>query len=294
MSASRKEVFVIQSLTRVGDVVFRLIAEAAEAAGVAIFRLDEVAAGTSFATALKHAIEKAPLLIADISDANPNVMYEVGLAQAQQKPIIFLASSARPIPFNLASARVLVYDLTEPDDFVDRLKSALVEALETPYPFTPEGARQEAEKRPNVFISYSHKDREYLSRLLVHLKPLERDNLIDLWVDTRLRAGDRWKSEIKKALERATVAILLVSADFLASDFITENELPPLLRDAESKGTRIIPLIVKSCRFTRDRNLRHFQALNDLEGPLVLLPPGDQEVVYDSLAAEVERLLPKG
>jgi len=92
----------------------------------------------------------------------------------------------------------------------------------------------------------------------VHLKPLERDGLIDLWVDTRLRPGDRWKKEISAALERAQVAILLISADFLASDFITNDELPPILTAAEQKGTRIIPIILKPCRFARDKNLRHF------------------------------------
>lgn len=87
------------------------------------------------------------------------------------------------------------------------------------------------------------------------------------------------------------MAILLVSADFLASDFITDNELPPLLKNAEEKGTRILPLIVKPCRFARDKNLRHFQAVNDPKHSLALLRQGDQEVLYDQVAAEVERSL---
>src|SRR6218665_3206938 len=91
-------------------------------------------------------------------------------------------------------------------------------------------------KGNHIFISYSHKDAEYLERLLVHLKPLERDGLIDTWVDTRLLAGDRWKKEIDAALKKARVAVLLVSADFLASDFIINNELPPLLKAAEEQG----------------------------------------------------------
>jgi len=115
-----------------------------------------------------------------------------------------------------------------------------------------------------------------------------------LWVDTRLRAGDRWRKEIEKALGRATVAILMVSADFLASDFITNNELPPLLKSAEERGVRILPLIVKPCRFARDASLRHFQAINDPKNSLALLPQGEQEVLYDQVAAEVERWLRRG
>ncbi len=46
--------------------------------------------------------------------------------------------------------------------------------------------------RPKIFISYSHEDKEWLERLLVHLKPLERGGTIDLWDDTRIKTGDRW------------------------------------------------------------------------------------------------------
>jgi hypothetical protein len=148
-------------------------------------------------------------------------------------------------------------------------------------------------KQSQIFISYSHNDREYLDRLLIHLKPLEKEGLIDVWADTRLKAGDQWREEIKKALDRASVAILLVSADFLASDFITENELPPLLHKAQEQGTRIISVILKACRFARDKNLRQFQAFNNPNETVVRMTAGKQEKLYDALAAEVERLCTK-
>jgi len=91
-------------------------------------------------------------------------------------------------------------------------------------------------KKTQLFISYCHNDREYLDRLLIHLKPLQKEGLIEVWADTQLKAGDRWRVEIKQALDRASVAILLLSADFLASDFITENELPPLLKKSSRAG----------------------------------------------------------
>jgi hypothetical protein len=131
----------------------------------------------------------------------------------------------------------------------------------------------------------------FLNRLLVHLKPLERAGRIDLFADTYLRAGDKWRDEIKAALQRARVAILLVSADFLASDFIVNDELPPLLQRAEKMGTRIVPIILKPCRFVRDRSLRDFQAVNDPALPLVNMADGRQEETYDRVAQLVEDLV---
>ena len=79
----------------------------------------------------------------------------------------------------------------------------------------------------HVFISYCHRDTAWLDRLKIHLRPLVRRTSLDLWDDSRISPGQAWQKEIAGALARADVAILLVSADFLASDFIVNNELPP-------------------------------------------------------------------
>ena len=147
--------------------------------------------------------------------------------------------------------------------------------------------------KPLIFISYSHKDTEFLNRLLVHLQPLEYEGVIDFWVDTKIQAGDKWRNEIEKALKHARAAILLVSADFLASEFIVKNELPPLLEKAEMEGTHIIPVIIKPCRFARDKNLSRFQAINSPSSPLIMLAEGDQEKIYDQIAEAVEKLMVK-
>ncbi len=145
-------------------------------------------------------------------------------------------------------------------------------------------------KGNKIFISYSHKDKPYLDRLMVHLRPLEKQGKIDPWVDTRLLAGDKWKKEIEAALKDARVAVLLLSADFLASDFIIENELPPLLQAAEGKGTTIIPVIVKPCRFLREKNLCEFQTVNPPDEPLSLTDENERELVYDTIAQRIEDL----
>jgi hypothetical protein len=143
--------------------------------------------------------------------------------------------------------------------------------------------------RPKLFISYSHVDTPCVDRLLVHLKPLERANTIICWSDKRLRTGDKWKAEIEQNLDEAVIAVLLISADFLASDFIVNNELPPLLIKADAKGLKILPVILKPCGFRRDPVLSTFQSANDPATPLLGMTLIEQEAVYDKIAEEVAR-----
>lgn len=139
-----------------------------------------------------------------------------------------------------------------------------------------------------VFISYSHADARWLKPLRVHLKPLERLGAIELWDDTRIKAGTAWRQEIRRALERARVAVLLVSADFLASDFIASNELQPLLKGAEERGTLILPLIIRHCRFEQTEGLARFQAVNDPSRPLATLHAARREKEWVKLSGIIE------
>jgi len=142
-------------------------------------------------------------------------------------------------------------------------------------------------EKKNVFISYSHADAEWLKRVKVHLKPLVRNSIIDIWEDTRIQTGDDWKREIERALETSQAAILLVSADFLASDFIVENELPPLLKGAQSKGTRIFPVIIGPCCFDETNQLSQFQAINSPSKTLIEMNHGEQERLFFQLAKDI-------
>lgn len=145
--------------------------------------------------------------------------------------------------------------------------------------------------RDKVFVSYSHKDKDVLERVRIHLKVLESEGvLLDLWDDTQIKAGDKWQEQIEKALSAAKVAILLISTDFLASDFIITNELPPLLRAAENDGATIIPLILKPCRFSKNEELSAFQAVNDPAQPLSKLSDDEQDEVLLRLTDRVAEL----
>src|SRR5205809_3735810 len=101
--------------------------------------------------------------------------------------------------------------------------------------------------RTKVFISYSHVDEKWLKRLLVYLKPLERAGITDVWVDTRIDPGKKWLEEIRAALAVTKVAILLVSIDFINSEFIATQEVPPLLKATEEEGVLILQVLVGRC-----------------------------------------------
>jgi hypothetical protein len=145
--------------------------------------------------------------------------------------------------------------------------------------------------RDSVFISYSHRDREWLDRLNVHLRPLVRDGGILTWDDTRLGSGSVWETEIEAALASAKVAILLVSADFLASDFISRRELPALLNAAQEDGAVILPLILSPSRFARTPSLARFQSVNDPARPLIGATRAEQEEVLVRVTEAVEQAM---
>lgn len=101
--------------------------------------------------------------------------------------------------------------------------------------------------QPTVFINYSHKDEEEKQALLTHLNVLNRAGLIDLWSDDQIKAGDTRQREIEQAMKRAKVAILLISANLLASEFIVGQQIPILLQRRKREGLTIFPVIAKAC-----------------------------------------------
>jgi len=124
-----------------------------------------------------------------------------------------------------------------------------------------------AMSKPLVFISYSHYDEAEKDELLTHLGVL-RPELIDLWNDNDLVAGDDWEDRIRKAIAEARVAILLVSANFLTSEFIRGEEVPRLLRRRKSEGLIVFPVIAKACAWTTVAWLRAMQVRPKFGNPV--------------------------
>lgn len=148
------------------------------------------------------------------------------------------------------------------------------------------------EKKHSIFISYSHEDKEWLTKVLKYLKPLQRfyDNM-EVWNDEKIKASDVWKEEIDKALNQATIAILIVSPDFESSDFITNEELQPLLEKAQKEGTKIMPLIVRPCAFFEENGLSKYQAINDPKLPLSGMSGYEQESKLVEMVNVIKELI---
>jgi hypothetical protein len=256
-----------------------------------LLRVDELPIGKPITEEIRNTINRASLVIGEITERDPNVMWEIGYAQALNKPVLLITQDLGSVPFDLRSLRVLTYQPGVPNlGSVNRLIDAIVAVLREYGSATdnPGVYASPQISRHQVFFSYSHADSKYLDRMLIHLRPVERSGAIDLWSDTKIRAGDRWRDEIRKAVSAARVAVLLISADFLASEFIVTNELPPLLAAAEIEGARIIPVVVKPSRFLRDDSLSRFQALNDPRLPVIRMEEADREELYGKLAEVIE------
>ncbi len=114
--------------------------------------------------------------------------------------------------------------------------------------------------KPTVFVSYSHRDREWKDRLVHHLEVLEREGLLDVWEDHRIAAGAHWRQEIEEAIAKAKVAVLLVSVDFLRSDFIRKAEVPEFLARRKAAGLHVFPVIVRPCAWTQVEEIASIQA----------------------------------
>lgn len=149
--------------------------------------------------------------------------------------------------------------------------------------------------RTKIFISYAHaaeEDTRWVERIRTHLGGLVHSKDFEVWDDTMIDPGQKWRKKIEEALNRTRVAILVLTADFMASDFIREAELPPLLEAADAEGATILCIYGSDVHLSGIAGrLKQYQFVNNPKKPLQALSKSDRESVYTKLAIAVEKAL---
>jgi internalin A len=146
--------------------------------------------------------------------------------------------------------------------------------------------------RDEVFISYSHKDKRWRDDLDTNLKPYLRNGSVKSWSDIQIAPGSTWFEEIMLALADVGVAVLLVTPNFLASDFIHEHELGPLLKEADRGGVQILWLPIRESAY-KQTALKNYQAVLDPARPLASMTPAARDRAWVKICEEIQRAVNK-
>jgi hypothetical protein len=160
--------------------------------------------------------------------------------------------------------------------------------------------------RDRVFISYSHQDEAFLQAFRVHLKPWEDREQLEIWSDHKIKTSQDWHQTIQDALQATAVAVLLISPDFLASEYICREELPYLLRAREEDEIDLACLYIRdsivdnndttfevtlSTGETLSVKLTRYQGLNDPRNVVAAMSPSARDTLYKQAAAELRALI---
>jgi hypothetical protein len=135
-----------------------------------------------------------------------------------------------------------------------------------------------------AFVSYAREDERQLAGL-------QRDGLVSLWNDALILPGTNFGDEIMAHLESAEVIILLVSADFIASEFIWDVELPAAMARQQAGEAVVVPIIVRPCLWT-DSELGSLEALPSGGTPVTSWD--DTDAAWLDVAMGLKRLLHRG
>ena len=142
------------------------------------------------------------------------------------------------------------------------------------------------EPSKRIFISYSHNDAKWVDELTRHLAPWLREKRVGLWADTQIGAGQNWRKEIEAAISQARVAVLLVTKDFLASNFIVQNELPAILALARDNKLKLVWVPVGHSG-VEATELWQFQAASEPGRPLETLKGPQRDKVLAGIAKQI-------
>ena len=127
----------------------------------------------------------------------------------------------------------------------------------------------------HAFVSYSQTDERYRQKLDISLAQLRRNRLISFWHDRRILPGQEWDREIDKHLESADIVLVLLSPDFLASDYAYGREMSRAMERHHSGEAIVAPIILRPCDWHHSP-LAALQALPSNGRPVSSWPNRDQ------------------
>jgi TIR domain len=143
----------------------------------------------------------------------------------------------------------------------------------------------------NVFLCYAPQDEELRGELETHLALLKRQGYVRSWSARRIGAGEEWRGAIDRHLEEAEVILLLVSADFLASDYLYDVELRRALERHRTERTKVISILLRPYDYAfKDSPLAEIEVVLPRNGVAVTSWPS-HDAAFAEIAQELRLLL---
>lgn len=138
-----------------------------------------------------------------------------------------------------------------------------------------------------LFFSYAREDDSYRSGLKRHLTILEREGAIQSWSDREIEAGDNWEEEIMEKLNSSDIILLLISSDFIDSDFCYKVEMQRALEREKAGEAKVIPVIIRDCLWEGKAPFSKLQVLP--EGAKAVSTWDDKDTAWKSVAEEIDK-----
>ena len=143
--------------------------------------------------------------------------------------------------------------------------------------------------RRGIFLSYSHKDLKHIGEFETFLHPSIRSGNLVKWVDRDIPPGANWLKEIRRAIASCRVAVLLVSQNYIASDFISTQEFPQIIRDSSVGDMKVFWIALSPSTFDKTE-LAFLQAANDPKKPLTTLVKAERQAAWVRIADKLQNL----
>src|SRR5216684_9201297 len=139
-----------------------------------------------------------------------------------------------------------------------------------------------------IFFCYAHEDETLLKKLKTHLKPLQRDGLIDVWHDRDINAGAEWERVINEHLNTSQIILLLISPDFMASDYCYSKEMKRALERHQAGTCRVVPILLRPT-YWEGAPFSHLQLLPTDARPITRWP--DRDEAFQDVVGEINRTI---